>query len=150
MSSLALFEFVRYDNLDEIIYENFFLRGLTPEDARYNARVDDIQAREDEKALEPIKKQLADFITNELSNIKMSPETLSLEDLVKKNQNNFTSTISHPDLKPLFWKLCTAVNKWLSVQPNQQQIQKLLEPSAGKITDLISKVAPLVSENLKA
>ena len=146
VTKLNLFEFIKYSALDEIIYENHI------DDNRVYAREEDYAAKQnlqpEDPQVESVEKALANFIVQQLPNIRLSANALSLNDLVIKNHKNFTDTISNDGVRPLFYMLCSNINSWLKSQP-QMAVRKLLEPLDNKITQLVIMIAPLVSEKLK-
>jgi hypothetical protein len=101
--------------------------------------------------LPPIEQALVDFIANQLPNVRLDPNRLSLEDLVLKNGGNLATTLAKPEMADFFRMLGMNVRGWLGQLKGeaQQQASDLLKPFGGNVSQLIKAVAPNVSAKLQ-
>lgn len=98
-----------------------------------------------------IKDSLVDFIANQLPNVRLDPNKLTLGEIVAKNDNNLGTTLTDPKMVDLFRMLGMGVRGWLSQLKgeSQQQANEMLKPFGGNITQLVKAIAPDVSAKLK-
>lgn len=168
---LLLSEFIKYTAFDDIIFEGIYDDPWGRETGKFDARNNKtgpkpseplpllpdspqtapIQLSQQYQNIPTIKDSLVDFIANQLPNVRLDPNRLTLGEIVAKNDDNLGATLADPKMADFFRMLGMNVRGWLSQLKgeNQQQATEMLKPFGGNITQLVKAIAPDVSAKLK-
>jgi len=160
-------EFVKPEALEDFIFEGAFNWGPSntakehnieskPADffTKFNSRFGNnnnvVQTNSIETA-NKIKAALTDYIATQLPNIRIPSSSWSLGDFVAKNKGDVVETIHKPELKPWFHMLCAHIKGWLEAEKKREtNIDSLLQPFGGNITQLADALAPTITSKIQA